>query len=192
METLAGVFVFIFGTIIGSFLNVCIHRLPKNESVVSPMSHCPNCNRDIFWYDNIPVLSYIVLKGRCRFCGSKISFRYFIVELLTGLVLFLLFLAFGITPKFFTYGVFVCGLVVATFVDFEMREIPDQVSLGGIIVGLAAAVIFPSIFDTASRFSGILNSFLGVLAGGGSIYAMGFFGKLAFRKEAMGGGDVKL
>ncbi|MCX5686708.1 MAG: prepilin peptidase [Candidatus Omnitrophica bacterium] len=192
METLIGIFVFMFGAIIGSFLNVCIHRIPKNESIVFPMSHCPNCNRNIFWYDNIPMLSYIVLKGECRFCGSKISPRYFVIEFLTALFLFLLFLAFGITPKFFAYSVFTCGLIVATFVDFEIQEIPDQISIGGIVVGLASAAIFPSIFDTASRFASIPNSFLGAAIGGASTYAMGVLGHVVFKKEAMGGGDVKL
>jgi len=192
METIAAIFVFMFGAIIGSFLNVCIHRLPKNESIVLPMSHCPNCKRNIFWYDNIPVLSYMVLRGRCRFCGSDITPRYLIVEVVSASLFLLLFIVFGLSAKFFAYAVFTCGLIVAAFVDFEIQEIPDQVSIGGIVVGLAAAVIFPSIFDTASRFASITNSFLGVVAGGGSIYAMGVLGKIAFKKEAMGGGDVKL
>jgi len=192
MEQLLGIFIFMFGAIIGSFLNVCIHRLPKNESIINPPSHCTACGKNIPWYDNIPMLSYLILMGRCRFCKGRISFRYFIVELLTALISYLLFMRFGMTAKFFAYAAFVSGLIVATFVDFEIQEIPDQVSIGGIAAGLILAAIFPSIFDTASRFAGILNSILGVAVGGGSIYAMGVLGKLVFRKEAMGGGDVKL
>ena len=186
------IFVFILGSIIGSFLNVCIHRLPKDESIVIPPSHCPGCKNKIEWYDNIPMLSYIILKGRCRSCKAKIDMRYFMVEVLTAALLLALFITFGLTTRFFAYSVLTCGLIVATFVDFEINEIPDEVSLGGIVAGLLLSFIFPSILGEASRFSGLLRSFLGVLAGGGSIYLIGFLGKLAFKKEAMGGGDVKL
>lgn len=200
MGTMIAIFVFVFGAIIGSFLNVCIHRLPKNESVVFPGSHCPNCHRAILWYDNVPFLSYLMLAGRCRFCESKISFRYLLVEFITAVLILLLYLTFGLSPKFFAYSVFTCGLIVATFVDFAIQEIPDQISIGGIVVGLAAAVIFPSIFDTVSRFGSGLNSFLGVIAGGASIFLLNLFGTVMFKdkvkslgiESAMGDGDVKL
>ena len=184
--------IFAFGCIIGSFLNVCIYRLPKGESIVNPPSHCPGCKKNIEWYDNVPILSYIILRGRCRSCKAKIRPRYFVVELLTATLMLALFIAFGLTPRFFAYSVLTFGLIVATFVDFEINEIPDEVSLGGLAAGLALAFIFPSILGEASRFSGLLKSLLGVLAGGGSIYLIGFLGELAFKKEAMGGGDVKL
>jgi leader peptidase (prepilin peptidase)/N-methyltransferase len=186
------IIVFIFGSIVGSFLNVCIYRLPKGKSVIFPGSHCPNCNAAICWYDNIPILSYIFLSGRARCCRIKISFRYLIVEILTASVFLVLFSVFGITPKFFAYAVMVSGLTVATFVDFEIQEIPDEVSIGGLVVGLMLAVAFPSILNEATRLNGFLNSFLGALAGGGMIYAMGMLGEFAFKREAMGGGDVKL
>lgn len=191
-EMLVKIYIFIMGLIIGSFLNVCIYRLPKNKSIVSPPSHCPNCKKAILWYDNIPLLSYLVLGGKCRFCKVKISPRYFLVEALTGIAALLLFIGFGLTPKFFAYSVLTFGLIVATFVDFEIQEIPDQISIGGAITGLVVAFAFPSIFDTSSRLSSLLASFLGAFAGGLSIYLMGVFGKMAFKKEAMGGGDVKL
>ncbi len=184
--------VFIFGLIIGSFLNVCIYRLPKNESIISPASRCPKCGKDILWYDNIPILSYLLLMGRCRSCKARISFRYFIVELLTAALLTLLFMKFGLSAKFLAYCVLTCSLITATFVDFEIQEIPDQVSIGAALAGLVFALIFPSAFGAASRSAALSNSFLGILAGGASIYAMGAFGKLLFKKEAMGGGDVKL
>lgn len=192
MTVLAASCVFVFGLIVGSFLNVCICRMPKNESIVVPASHCPHCKKDILWCDNIPVISYLLLLGRCRFCKAKISYRYPLVELLTAILLTALFLGFGITPKFFAYSVLVCGLIVATFVDFEIQEIPDEISLGGIVAGLALAFIFPSIMGEALRFRGFLGSLIGAFAGGGSIYLLGVFGKFAFKKEAMGGGDVKL
>lgn len=184
--------VFVFGAIIGSFLNVCIHRLPKNGSLIFPPSHCPNCQRSILWHDNIPILSYLLLGGRCRFCRARISFRYMTVEVLTAAILTLLFAALGVSPKFFAYSLMTCGLIVATFVDFEIREIPDQVSVGGLIAGIAASFLFPSLLDSPGRMHGLLYSFEGALAGGGSIYIMGILGELIFRREAMGGGDVKL
>ena len=184
--------VFIFGSIVGSFLNVCIYRLPKGRSVIVPGSRCPNCTAAIHWYDNIPILSYIFLGGRARCCKAKISFRYFMVEILTASAFFMLFSVFGLTPKFFAYAAMVSGLIVATFVDFEIQEIPDEVSVGGLVIGLILAIVFPSILNETTRLNGFLNSFLGALTGGGMIYAMGVFGEFAFKKEAMGGGDVKL
>ena len=186
------IIVFISGSIVGSFLNVCIYRLPKGRSVIFPGSHCPNCAVAIHWYDNIPILSYIFLGGRARCCKARISFRYFLVEVLTASAFLVLFSVFGLTPKFFAYTVMVSGLIVATFVDFEIQEIPDEVSIGGLVVGLFLAAAFPSILNETTRLNGFLNSFLGALAGGGMIYAMGILGEFAFKKEAMGGGDVKL
>ena len=185
-------FVFIFGAIIGSFLNVCIYRLPKGRSIIVPGSYCPNCTAKIHWYDNIPILSFLFLKGKARCCKAKISLRYFIVEILTAAVLLILFISFGLTAKFFAYSILVSGLIIATFVDFEIQEIPDEISLGGLAVGLILSVAFPSILNEGTRLNGFLNSFLGALAGGGMIYVMGILGEFAFKKEAMGGGDVKL
>ena len=184
--------VFISGSIVGSFLNVCIYRLPKGRSVIFPGSHCPNCTAPIHWYDNIPILSYIFLGGKARCCKAKISLRYFIVEALTASAFLILFSTFGLTPKFFAYVIMVSGLIIATFVDFEIQEIPDEVSIGGLAVGLILAIAFPSILNETTRLNSFLNSFLGALAGGGMIYVMGMLGEFAFKKEAMGGGDVKL
>ena len=191
MDIFRLVFVFLFGSIIGSFLNVCIYRLPKGRSVIFPGSHCPNCAAKILWYDNIPILSFLFLSGKARCCKAKISVRYFIVEVLTAVGLLVLFISFGLTPKFFAYSIMVSGLIVATFVDFEIQEIPDEVSLGGLVVGIILSTAFPSILNEGARLHGFLNSFLGALSGGGMIYAMGMLGEFAFKKEAMGGGDVK-
>ena len=186
------VFVFLMGSVVGSFLNVCIYRLPKGRSVIFPGSHCPNCARAIRWYDNVPIFSYIFLGGKARCCKAKISLRYFIVEVLTASAYLVLFIFFGMTPKFFAYAVMASGLIVATFVDFEIQEIPDEVSVGGLVIGLILAIVFPSILNETTRLNGFLISFLGALAGGGMIYAMGILGEFAFKREAMGGGDVKL
>ena len=184
--------VFVFGLLIGSFLNVCIYRFPKNESIVLPASHCPECKKPIKWYDNIPVLSYLILGGRCRFCKVHIPFRYVIVEILTAVLGCILYGAFKFEPRFLAYSILTGGLIVATFVDFQIQEIPDQVTLGGIIAGFVIALAFPSVMGETSRFGSSIKSFLGIIAGGGAILAMGYFGELLFKKEAMGGGDVKL
>lgn len=185
-------FIFIFGSVVGSFLNVCIWRLPRDESIFKPRSHCPNCQRPIPWYDNIPFLSFLFLKGRCRFCKGRISFRYFLVEFITASLFLIFFLRFGSDPKFFIYTLLCCGLIVATFVDFKHQIIPEQITLGGLGAGLILSAIFPQLHEVVSRWRSVLSSLLGALVGGGSIYLMGLLGKAIFKKEAMGGGDVKL
>jgi len=180
------------GAIVGSFLNVCIYRMPKGQSIVSPGSHCTKCNKPIFWYDNVPILSYLILGGRCRSCKTPINPGYIIVEVITAVLAVALFAAFGPGAKFAGYSLLLAGLIVATFVDLEIREIPDEVSLGGLVAGLIFAAIFPSVQGAASWDKALISSVLGALAGGGSIYLMGFFGEMVFKKEAMGGGDVKL
>jgi leader peptidase (prepilin peptidase)/N-methyltransferase len=185
-------FPFILGACVGSFLNVCIYRLPVNVSIVFPSSHCPQCKEAIRWYDNIPILSYLFLKGRCRKCKARIPFRYFLVEVITAFSFVALFAHFGFGIKFFSMTVFVCGLIVATFVDFEHQIIPDEITVGGTAVGFILAVVFPELLGAGTRLAGALEAFLGILAGGGSIYIVGVLGKMAFKKDAMGGGDVKL
>jgi len=197
-------FVFIFGSIVGSFLNVCIHRLPLEESIVSPSSHCPKCKKPISWYDNIPLLSYIILEGKCRFCKEEISFRYFLVELLTAMFFLLFFNRFGLSFEFFFYIILVSGLTVATFVDIQHRIIPDEISIGGIVVGFLLTIIKSlKLRPVAWNMQPVLNSFLGIIIGGGIIWLTGFLFDLVYFKllknppiqgetESMGGGDVKL
>ncbi|MDP2939231.1 MAG: prepilin peptidase [Candidatus Omnitrophota bacterium] len=177
---------------VGSFLNVCIYRMPKEESIVKPGSHCPNCSAVIYWFDNIPILSYIILMGRCRFCKKPISPGYPIVELLTAITFLVFYNYFGLTFKLFVYLLFVSGLIVATFVDIAHRIIPDEISIGGIIVGFILSIMFPHIQNTTSHFWGGVESLLGILIGGVSIYLTGIIGDWIFKKESMGGGDVKL
>mgnify|MGYP001564200396 CR=1 FL=1 len=186
------IFVFTFGLIVGSFLNVCIFRMPREQSVVKPRSFCPHCKKTVKWYDNIPLLSYALLGGACRFCKKKISFQYFIVELVTGLFFASLYHAFGLSWPFLIYLIFVCALTVATFVDFNFRIIPDEISVGGIVVGLLISFAYPRLHNEGSHFLGLYRSFLGVIIGGGIIWLTGIIGDFVFKKETMGGGDVKL
>ncbi|MBI4708011.1 MAG: prepilin peptidase [Candidatus Omnitrophica bacterium] len=195
---------FIFGAIMGSFLNVCIYRMPFGKSVVWPGSHCPLCEKRIPWYDNIPFISYSLLGGKCRFCRKNISVRYIIVELLTAVLFVLLYNRYGLSYDFFVYMVMVCGLIIATFIDIPHRIIPDEVSVGGMIVGfILISIKGLSLSPFSFNFQPMLNSFLGILAGGGIIYLTGKLFDIVYFKllkkpaiqgetESMGGGDVKL
>jgi len=195
-----GVFIFIFGAIVGSFLNVCIVRMPHEKSIVKPRSHCVHCKTMIPWYDNIPFISYLILRGKCRSCGEKISIRYFLVELITALTFLGFYWYFGLTSLLWPYLVMVSGFIVATFVDFEHRIIPDEISIGGMLAGLVFSLFIPQLHDVSIygrplilvHLHSLGLSLLGVLIGGGSIYAMGLLGDFLFKKESMGGGDVKL
>ncbi|MDD2580549.1 MAG: prepilin peptidase [Desulfuromonadaceae bacterium] len=178
------VLAFVFGMIVGSFLNVCICRLPKDESIVSPPSHCPVCSYQIRWYDNIPLLSYLFLKGKCRGCGTRISIQYPLVELLNGLLTMFLFLRFGPTLAFATLFLLCCALVVITFIDIEHQIIPDEISLPGIVVGFILSFFIPG--------HSWLNSLLGILLGGGSLLLVAYAYQRLTGKEGMGGGDIKL
>ncbi len=203
-DIISRIFVFAFGSIVGSFLNVCIHRLPLGESVVWPHSHCPKCKKKIPTYDNIPFLSYIFLRGRCRFCKERISLRYPAIELLTAIMFLVLFQRYGFSYDFIIFIVFICGLIIATFVDIQHRIIPDEVSIGGMILGFILTAIKgfnlrPMTHDLKPMF----GSFLGIIIGGGIIYLTGFLFDLVYFKllkkppiqgetESMGFGDVKL
>jgi leader peptidase (prepilin peptidase) / N-methyltransferase len=204
---LTSVFVFLFGACIGSFLNVCIYRVPREMSVVVPRSHCPQCNRMIAWYDNIPLLSYILLRARCRHCGTHISARYVLVELLVAVLFLLAWLKFDFSADtsralglaavtdwklVVVYWLAISGLVLGTFVDFEHMIIPDRVSLGGIVTGVALSALLPALHDAATVKDSVFASALGAAVGWGSLWAVAIVGQLIFRKEAMGFGDVKL
>jgi leader peptidase (prepilin peptidase)/N-methyltransferase len=184
--------IFIFGLIIGSFLNVCIYRTPRNESLICPGSRCTSCKKPIPWYDNIPLLSYIILKGRCRFCHERISFRYFAVELISASCFLILFMNFRFNYIFWVYSLLTFILIVVTFIDLEFQIIPDRISLVGIFAGIILCIIFPGLQNAFTWKRAFLNSIIGVLTGAGLIYLTGVLGQLAFKKESMGGGDVKL
>ena len=184
--------VVIFGLIIGSFLNVCIYRTPRNESLAYPGSRCTSCKKPIPWYDNIPLLSYLMLRGRCRVCHEKISFRYFAVELISALCFLIIFMNFRLNYIFWIYSLLTASLIVVTFIDLEFQIIPDRISIVGIFIGIILSIIFPGLQSAFTWQRALLNSIIGALAGGGLIYLTGVLGQLAFKKESMGGGDVKL
>jgi leader peptidase (prepilin peptidase)/N-methyltransferase len=199
--------VFCFGACMGSFLNVCIYRIPREESVISPGSHCPQCNHPIAWYDNIPLLGYIVLGGRCRHCQSRISPRYLIVEILIAVLFVLVWLKLGPSHQDVRllglspvsdirlvpiYWLMVFGLALGTFVDIEHMIIPDRVSLGGIVMGLVLGMLVPALHYQTTFFGGLGSAFLGALVGSGSLWGVALLGKVIFKKDAMGMGDVKL
>ncbi|MBI4394660.1 MAG: prepilin peptidase [Candidatus Omnitrophica bacterium] len=190
--TLVSAFVFILGTVFGSFFNVCIHRLPREEAVAWPPSRCPKCKKPIAWFDNIPLLSVFLLKGRCRHCGTRIAPRYFVVELITGIFYLWIWFYFGWTVKGFVSAILFSLLLIATVVDLEHQIIPDEISLGGLALGLVLSPILPSIHGETIWWHGLLASTIGALVGGGMIYATGVIGTFIFKKDAMGGGDVKL
>ncbi len=186
------VFIAAIAACIGSFLNVCIWRLPREESIVWPGSHCVRCGHGIAWYDNLPMVSYVALGGRCRHCRGVIAWRYPLVELLAVVVAVGLYLVLGLTWRWALYAVLGCALIVATFVDFSHRIIPDEITLPGIVIGLIASACVPSLHHAASPLQGVWRSHLGALVGGGSLYLTGVVGDWLFKKESMGGGDVKL
>ncbi len=178
------VLIFILGLIVGSFSNVCIYRIPRNESIIYPASHCPKCRSNISPKDNIPLLSYILLKGRCRNCKSKISIQYPIVELLTGLIYLIIYLTYGLSIQSLIYIILSSALLIIAFIDLNEQIVPDVISLPGIVIGFILSFFVPYIL--------FINSALGVLVGGGIILIIGLAGSVIFKKEAMGGGDVKL
>jgi len=178
------VLIFILGLIVGSFSNVCIYRIPRNESIIYPASHCPKCRSNISPKDNIPLLSYILLKGRCRNCKNKISIQYPIVELLTGLIYLIIYLIYGLSIQSLIYIILSSALIIITFIDLNEQIIPDEISLPGIVIGFIISFFVPYI--------SFINSALGLLAGGGIILIIALGGSAIFKKDAMGGGDVKL
>ena len=177
-------FACVFGACIGSFLNVCIYRLPLEESIVSPESHCRSCSTPLAWYDNIPLLTYLFRRGRCRACGAQFSSRYFFVELLTALITLMLVAQFGISVLTLGYLVFVAALVVITFVDVDYQIIPDVISLPGIAAGICFSFLFPHLT--------LWDSLIGAAAGAGILLAVALGYWLITKREGMGMGDVKL
>ena len=176
---------FSFGCIVGSFLNVCIYRMPLDLSVASPPSHCPHCKYAIPFYLNVPLLTWLSLRGKCKNCGAPISPRYFIVELLTGLAFLACWLAFGQheLAKAIVYPIFLAGLIVATFIDFEHFIIPDEITLGGAVVGFVVSFFLPQLHGTRSLGEGMERSFIGIAAGAGIVYAVLRLGKLLFGRQ---------
>ena len=168
---------------VGSFANVCILRLPARESIVTPRSRCPRCKTPIAWYDNIPIVSWFVLRGRCRKCEQPISFRYVVVELVTALAAVAVYLRVGFGFEWFVLFAFVAALVIITVIDLDHRIIPDVISLPGIVIG----------FLLSFRGNpGAVSSGIGILVGGGILFAIAWGYEAATSREGMGGGDIKL
>ncbi len=183
--TLIPLFAFLFGLVLGSFLNVCIHRIPEGTSIVHPPSSCPSCGERVRFYDNVPLLSYLLLRGRCRRCAAPISLRYPVVELATGLLSLALVLRHGPGLPYLLSLAFVCALLVVSFVDLQHQIIPDLISLPGIAVGIAVA------FTPWGRVPWT-DAVIGAAAGGGCLFAVAWTFERLTGKEGMGLGDVKL
>lgn len=206
-------YVFFVGACVGSFANVCIHRLPTGKSIVGPRSMCPQCGRPIRWYDNIPLLSYLWLRGRCRRCNAPISLRYPVVEAMHGLMALGIYLKFGLSWAALVYFAFITVLIIITFIDLDHFIIPNVLSIPGIPVFWLASLLMPySVLwphplhsDPLSRYLlhslglepdllllKLLHGGLGLLIGGGTLYGVAA-GYMKLRKiEGMGGGDIKL
>ncbi|HCC68682.1 MAG TPA: prepilin peptidase [Nitrospiraceae bacterium] len=188
------ILIFVIGAIIGSFLNVCIYRIPRGLSIIRPSSYCPSCGKPIRFYDNIPIISYLILQGRCRLCKAKISFKYPLVEFLNALGYAVTLWKFNpLTSMFFAwpslivYLCFVSSLIIITFVDLEHQIIPDRITLPGIPLALLfGSTILPDPF-LRSTFLGFKSSLIGLLLGGGLFYLVA-----VLSRGGMGGGDIKL
>ncbi len=202
---MSGLAALLFGLVIGSFLNVCIVRLPRGRSIAKPPSHCPRCKEPIRFYDNIPIISFLLLRGKCRSCGEPISWRYPLVELMNGLFYVWILREFGPGGEAFLIMAFCSSLIVVTFIDFDHQIIPDLITLPGILVGLTLAPFFMYPLTDALPFNlgsllphaggylnAFINSFIGIIMGGAPLFLIGLLWEKLRHVEAMGGGDVKL
>jgi leader peptidase (prepilin peptidase)/N-methyltransferase len=196
---------FLFGLLIGSFLNVAIVRLPRGRSVVSPPSHCPRCKTRIKFYDNIPLISFLILRGKCRNCGETISWRYPLVELMNGLFYAWIVKEFWISGESFLMMAFCSSLIVITFIDIDFQIIPDVITLPGILLGVSIAPFFMSSLTDPLPFyidrmlphmwpylKSFLNSVIGLVSGALPLLAIGWIWEKLRHVEAMGGGDIKM
>jgi len=202
------IFSFILGSVVGSFLNVCIYRLPREESVVSPPSHCTSCGSRIRFYQNVPIISYIFLGAKCSQCGSRIPAKYPLVEILTGLLFAASFRTFGFSLETLFNLILICALIVITFIDLEHMIIPNVITIPGIIVGVlynalitdchTSRNLLGDFSSSLENFFGVLNevpfldSVFGIIIGGGVLFLIAFLYVLIRKREGMGMGDVKL
>jgi leader peptidase (prepilin peptidase)/N-methyltransferase len=175
---------FVLGVIIGSFLNVVIYRLPRHQKMAFDRSRCPQCRQQLRWYHNVPLLSYLLLRGRCAFCGCRIAIRYPIVEVLNGLIYAYLLWHLGLTVELAAFALLSSALVAIFFIDLDFQIIPDVITLPGLLIGLLLSLLPGGI--------GIIDALIGAAAGGGSLYLIALLGDWLFKKESMGGGDIKM
>jgi leader peptidase (prepilin peptidase)/N-methyltransferase len=197
LEAINYIIVFVIGASIGSFLNVCIYRVPAKRSVVTPGSECPSCAKPIRFFDNIPIFSYFILGGKCRNCKASFSVRYAMVELLVALLGAALYYRFGFAPEFFAYAIFTAILVTIAFIDLDHKIIPNVISLPGVVVGFAIAVVFQFALNASGLganplYPSVAASAIGFVVGGGILFAISFGYLLLTGREGMGFGDVKL
>lgn len=177
------IYSFILGTVIGSFLNVVIYRLPRGENLSRPSSHCPVCNESIKWYDNVPVLSYIALRGKCRVCKTKISIQYPLIELLTGFLFLLVYFKFGYSLNSIKFFIYVSILLSLAIIDIKSYFLPDSLTFSLVILGIISATISGINYEI---------SFMGAAAYAFPFLLLYGYGEYVFKKEAMGFGDIKL
>ncbi|MBI2947553.1 MAG: prepilin peptidase [Verrucomicrobia bacterium] len=176
---------FVFGSMVGSLLNVCIHRMPRGESIVTPGSRCPHCSYAIPWYLNIPIFTWLWLRGKCANCGAPISVRYLLVEFLTGATFLACWLVYGDTSPLLVlaFSLLLAGFIVATFIDCEHFIIPDEITLGGIVAGFLCSAAVPELHVTADRAVALRQSFIGIAVGAGLVYAILRMGKFMFGRQ---------
>ncbi|UCG62029.1 MAG: prepilin peptidase [Candidatus Zixiibacteriota bacterium] len=184
MEIITFTTVGLIGLSIGSFLNVVIYRLPRKIRFFLERSVCPACSAKLKWYHNIPVVSYLALRGKCAFCGSRISLRYPLVEIINAILYLYFYWQSGLSTEFFIYAFLSSALIAVFFIDLDLMIIPHSISLPGIVIGFAVSFV-PGGIDW-------LNSLIGLLVGGGSLWLVAELGEWLFKKESMGGGDIKL
>ncbi|HEX7863134.1 MAG TPA: prepilin peptidase [Verrucomicrobiae bacterium] len=181
------VVLFVFGSMVGSFLNVCIYRMPRDMSVIRPRSHCPKCSYSIPWLLNLPIITWLSLRGKCKNCGEPISVRYVLVEVFTGLTFATAWAV--IAPRSvglaLAYCVILAAFIVATLIDMEHFIIPDEITIGGIVAGFVVSAIVPQLHNTVNRAEALQSSFWGIVVGGGVIYLILRAGKMAFGKEKL-------
>ena len=191
---------FLAGLLIGSFLNVCIYRLPRDLSVVGPRSYCPHCERTIAWYDNIPVLSYVLLRGRCRFCRARIPIRYLLVELATGIAFAVCVVELGVSLAALKWCIFSAILIALIATDLEERILPDELTLGGTLLGLVLAAFVPLDAETITllfppldrRAGSVIEAAFGAAIASAAIWFVGWAYQKLRHREALGFGDVKM
>lgn len=182
---------FVIGACVGSFLNVCIYRLPRDISIISPRSYCPNCGASIPWFRNLPLITWFLQRGKAACCGAEFSIRYWIIEAITAITFAVLVYYFSL-PIALAYAVFMSLLIIGFFTDLDLLMIPDSVTIGGFFAGLIASLFLPELHNTSTSFQSLQQSALGAALGSFILGSVAWLGKQILKKEAMGMGDVKL
>lgn len=189
MTVMLAFFAFALGACVASFLNVVVWRVPRGESIVSPPSHCPKCNAPIKWWQNIPILSWLALRGKCANCREPISPRYILVELLGGVLFLFAFWKYGLVVDLVVAWIWISLMIVGSLIDFDHKLLPDFVTVGGMVLGL---VYWAAVGFVTKNFMPCVWSLSGLVFGFGLLWLIRFFGSKAFKREAMGMGDVFL